>query len=80
MEVAKENADKEIEKMKRDQRVESEEETQEEIGEMEIDPQKTKGEEEEQVMAKLLQEWKRIDERFIPEEQKQRYKEGFQKV
>lgn len=30
-------------------------------------------------MAKLLQEWKRLDERFIPEEQKQRYKEAFQR-
>ena len=45
---------------------------------MEIDPKKTKGEEEEQVMARLLQEWKRLDERFIPEEQKQKYKEAFQ--
>lgn len=46
---------------------------------MEIDPQKTKGEEEEQVMAKLLQEWKRLDETFIPEDQKQMYKEAFQR-
>jgi len=46
---------------------------------MEIDPLKTKGEEEEQVMTKLLQEWKRLDERFIPEDQKQMYKEAFQR-
>jgi len=46
---------------------------------MEIDPQKPKGEEEEQVMRKLLQEWKVLDERFILEEQKQMNKEAFQR-
>lgn len=46
---------------------------------MEIDPRKTKGEEEEEVMMKLLQEWKRLDERFIREDQKQMYKEAFQR-
>lgn len=30
-------------------------------------------------MKKLLQEWKNLDERFIPESQKQQYKEEFQK-
>jgi len=30
-------------------------------------------------MRKLLQEWKMLDERFIPEEQKQMYKEAFQR-
>jgi len=30
-------------------------------------------------MRKLLQEWKNLDERFIPETQKQLYKETFQK-
>ena len=42
MEVAEENADKETEKTNKDQRIDSEEETQEELGGMEIDPQKTK--------------------------------------
>ena len=71
MEVIKENAEKEINEINNDQeRVESPPENQEDQREMEIDSQKTKGEEEEQVMAKLLQEWKRLDERFIPEDQK----------
>lgn len=30
-------------------------------------------------MKKLLQDWKKLDERFIPEAQKQLYKEKFQK-
>lgn len=30
-------------------------------------------------MKKLLQEWKNLDERFIPESHKQQYKEAFQK-
>lgn len=29
-------------------------------------------------MRKLLQEWRLLDERFIPDEQKQMYKEAFQ--
>eukprot|EP00253_Pinus_taeda_P029130 PITA_29130 len=35
--------------------------------------------EEEKIMRKLLQEWKYLDSRFIPEKQKQLYKEVFQK-
>eukprot|EP00253_Pinus_taeda_P017343 PITA_17343 len=35
--------------------------------------------EEEKIMRKLLQEWKYLDHRFIPEKQKQLYKEVFQK-
>lgn len=35
--------------------------------------------EEEKTMRKLLQEWKYLDNRFIPEKQKQLYKEVFQK-
>lgn len=46
---------------------------------MEIDPQKDKGGEEERIMRKLLHEWRFLDERFIPEEHKQIYKEAFQK-
>jgi len=30
-------------------------------------------------MKRLLQKWRHLDERFIPEEQKQLYKEMFQK-
>ena len=46
---------------------------------MEIDPQKDSGSEEERIMKRLLQDWKNLDERFIPEAQKQLYKETFQK-
>jgi len=35
--------------------------------------------EEEKIMRRLLQEWKYLDSRFIPEKQKQLYKEVFQK-
>lgn len=41
--------------------------------------QKDNGNEEEIIMRKLLEEWKILDERFIPETQKQLYKETFQK-
>lgn len=79
MEVINEKTNKETDNMNNEQGVEILRETQEDQGDMEIDLKKTKGEEEEQVMARLLQEWKRIDQRFIPEEQKQRYKEAFQR-
>lgn len=46
---------------------------------MEVDPQKDKESEEEQIMRILLHEWRHLDERFIPEEQKQLYKDMFQK-
>lgn len=46
---------------------------------MGTDSQKDSGNEEERIMRKLLQEWKILDERFIPETQKQLYKETFQK-
>ena len=39
--------------------------------------QKDNENEEERIMRKLLQEWKILDERFIPETQKQLYKETF---
>eukprot|EP00253_Pinus_taeda_P010874 PITA_10874 len=35
--------------------------------------------EEEKIMRRLLQEWKYLDSRFIPEKQKQLYREAFQK-
>lgn len=41
--------------------------------------QKDNGKEEERIMRRLLQDWKNLDERFIPETQKQLYKETFQK-
>jgi len=46
---------------------------------MEIDT--SMGEEvnlEEEVLRKLLEEWKHLDERFIPEQQKKLYRETFQ--
>jgi len=45
---------------------------------MEIDPQKEDFSVEEQVMKRLLQEWRHLDEHFIPEDQKQLYKETIQ--
>lgn len=45
----------------------------------EIDPQKDSGSDEEQIMKRFLQDWKNLDERFIPEAQKQLYKEMVQK-
>ena len=49
-----------------------------EQSQMEIDPQKENVSEEEQVMKRLLQEWRHLDERFIPEDQAELYKEMFQ--
>ncbi len=46
---------------------------------MEINPQKDKGSEKEQVMKRFLQEWKLLDERFISEDQKKLYKNMFQR-
>jgi len=48
-----------------------------EQSQMEIDPQKESGNDEERVMKRLLQDWRNLDERFILEEQKQLYKEMF---
>lgn len=47
--------------------------------EMEVDPQKYKGSDEEQIMTRLLHEWRHLDERFILVEKKQLYKDMFQK-
>jgi len=49
-----------------------------EQNQMEIDPQNVDFNVEEQVMKQLLLEWRHLDERFIPEDQKQLYKETFQ--
>lgn len=46
---------------------------------MEMELPKENEAEEERIMKKLIQEWKNLDERFIPETQKQIYKEAFQK-
>lgn len=56
MEVIKENADKGVDQVDKGQEgTEESIENQEDQRRMEIDPQKTKGEEEEQVMRNLLQ-------------------------
>ena len=46
---------------------------------MEIDPQKNKGSKEEQVMRRILHGWRHLDERFMPDEQNQLYKDMFKK-
>lgn len=46
---------------------------------MEVESQKDNEVEEERIMKQLIQECKNLDERFIPESQKQLYKEAFQK-
>eukprot|EP00253_Pinus_taeda_P003838 PITA_03838 len=46
---------------------------------METESQKENKAEEERIMRQLIQEWKNLDERFIPDRQKQIYKEAFQK-
>ena len=46
---------------------------------LEINPQNDKGSEKEQVMKRFLQEWRHLDERFIPEDQKKLYKNMFQR-
>lgn len=43
----------------------------------EVEAQRDNGNEEEIIMIRLLQDWKNLDERFIPENQKQLYKETF---
>lgn len=45
----------------------------------ESNPMKEMSTEEEKVMKKLLSEWRNLDERFIPEKEKQLFKETFQK-
>jgi len=50
-----------------------------ELVQMETEQQKENEIEEERIMRKLIQEWKNLDERFIPEAQKQVYKEAFKK-
>jgi len=46
---------------------------------METEKQQENKAEEEKIMKQLIQEWKNLDERFIPDRQKQIYKEAFQK-
>ena len=46
---------------------------------MEVENQVEGEIEEERIMKQLIQEWKYLDSRFIPEKQKQLYKEVFQK-
>jgi len=80
MEILKEVGKQEIGKEDIEQgEVEEKEEHANEETPMEVDIQKDKGGEEERTMRKLLHEWRYLDERFILEEKKQRYKEAFQK-
>ena len=46
---------------------------------MEVENQVEGEIEEERIMKQLIQEWKYLDSRFIPEKQKQLYKDIFQK-
>ena len=46
---------------------------------MDVENQVENDVEEERIMKQLIQEWKYLDNRFIPEKQKQLYKEAFQK-
>lgn len=46
---------------------------------MEVENQAEGEIEEERILKQLIQEWKYVDRRFIPEKQKQLYKEVFQK-
>jgi len=45
----------------------------------EMESQKDNEAEEERIVRQLIQEWKNLDERFIPDIQKNIYKEAFQK-
>jgi len=59
---------------------EVEKEPEEPMDQMEIDQESSREDlsQEEEVLEKLLQEWKYLDERFIPETQKKLYTETFQ--
>eukprot|EP00253_Pinus_taeda_P014645 PITA_14645 len=67
-----------LKKTSREQLEEKETET-ELASRMEVENSTENEAEEEKLMRKLLQEWKYLDSRFIPEKQKQLYKEAFQK-
>jgi len=80
MEIVKEIGDKDIE-IARENEIgvgENVEKPTEQV-QMETKQQKENEIEEERIMRKLIQEWKNLDERFIPKAQKRVYKEAFQK-
>eukprot|EP00253_Pinus_taeda_P027077 PITA_27077 len=67
-----------LKKSSREQPEEKETES-EQASRMEVENPTENEAEEEKIMRKILQEWKYLDSRFIPEKQKQLYKEAFQK-
>jgi len=80
MEIPKEAKEKEIEMTEEEEeRSRAELEGTSEQTQMEIENQQESEVEEEKIMRRLIQEWKNLDDRFIPEKQKQLYKEVFQK-
>eukprot|EP00253_Pinus_taeda_P036581 PITA_36581 len=79
MDIAGEEKGKgtDLKKTSREQPEEKETES-EQASRMEVENPTENEAEEEKIMRKLLQEWKYLDSRFIPEKQKQLYKEAFQ--
>lgn len=80
MEILKETKNKEAEiAIESGEEVEGIIEARTEYIQMDMEFPKETEAEEERIMKKLIQEWKNLDKRFIPESQKQIYKEAFQK-
>lgn len=87
MEITEEEKGKEanISQPRRGKRQPRREKTEEELidteleSQMEVENPPENEAEEEKIMRRLLQEWKYLDSKFIPEKQKQLYKEVFQK-
>lgn len=80
MEIVRESKDKEAQiAVEFGEEVEGGVEVRTEHIQMETELPKENEADEERIMKKLIQEWKNLDERFIPETQKQIYKEEFQK-
>eukprot|EP00253_Pinus_taeda_P009631 PITA_09631 len=78
MDITGEEKGKDLKKLGKEQPEEKETEA-EQASRMEVENPTENEAEEEKIMRKLLQEWKYLDSRFIPEKQKQLYKEVFQK-
>eukprot|EP00253_Pinus_taeda_P008746 PITA_08746 len=80
MEIAGEEKGKETNSSKTSREKPEEKSTETELeSQMEVENPPENEAEEEKIMRRLLQEWKYLDSRFIPEKQKQLYKEVFQK-
>eukprot|EP00253_Pinus_taeda_P004365 PITA_04365 len=80
MDITREEKGKETDlKKSRKEQPEEKETESEQASRMEVENPTENEAEEEKIMRKLLQEWKYLDSRFIPEIQKQLYKEVFQK-